>query len=184
MPSKPTSLNLDPIAPVRPGETIRVRGTIAGIDGPYGALEIFAHYPQRDENTQWGQSGKAVFVSQDGSFDHAVALGPANASFIEPLQGTLEIRSLELDPQALAHGGSWGEQPMFSFPFTILPTGSVSSPSSETPNQEPAALPPAYDIMWERAGDVVNAATAIGDEELAERGRDIHRTIVRRKEGR
>lgn len=133
MPPLPTTLTLDPIAPVRPGETLRVRGVIQGIDGPYGALEIFANYPQLDESTQWGQSGQAVFVSRDGSFDHAVTLGPANAAFTEQLTGELQIRSLELDPQALASGGSWGEQPVFTFPFTILPEQAAPAPAPSFP---------------------------------------------------
>lgn len=116
-----------------------------------------------------------------GNGRHTVTLNvpPVATPTPGPVVGGITLRIVEMD------GVTWDGGVFGPYPVDLVP-GFVQPPvvTPEPPAPVPVALPPAYDIMWERAGDVVNAATAVGDEELAERGRDIHRTIVRRKEGR
>lgn len=163
MPHRETVITIDPIAPAKPGGFIRVVGSVTGIDGPEALLTFTTNYPQRDASTNWGQAGLTKLeMKGDGSFDIAVPVGVANYPFDAPLEGTLSIFDLELDPTSFNSGGGWGEAFTKDVKFTVLPESQQSQPEAHTAPQRPVTppipplgiLPAEYDDIWKLAGDL------------------------------
>lgn len=167
---KPTSLSINALPPVRPGDSLAVSGNASGIDG-VAMLTARIALPAKPDGYAYGADTVAsgIPIAPDGSFLFPIQI----PTVTENLDARLILNTVELDPSAGAFDAAEA-----SFPVKIIAN------ASEVPwTPQPVALPPAYDIMFQRAGDVINAAEAVGDTELAELGRDIHRTIDRRKAG-
>lgn len=136
-PLQETKVDFDPIAPVKPGESLIVAGTISGIDGPHAQVTLYGRYPQRDDDTDWGQTNHVDFKQTNGRFSSSLTLGQPNFPFTEPLEGTAELAVLELTPGANPTPDNWGEYHPFTAKFVILPEG-ASQPAND--GKDPAGV--------------------------------------------
>lgn len=183
---KPTlQIRFDPIAPASPGQphTIRLRTTDdAGNLVPLvGMVSFIVSLPRKSSDYAYavdpftwdsdigGPDLDGIFEASYQFPDMPEFTGEAGASvhavFINPDPAVPEMAA---DAQFIVRSS---------------PVDPPSPPAPVQPQPLASALSGNYDLIWNHAGDIVNAAEPIPDPEIAGLALEIHKAIVRRKAG-